>query len=496
MTTRSIFFLALLCALSLVVYIIFSHFTYRVGFPLDDAWIYQTYARNLILNREWAFQSGVPSAGSTGPLWTFLVAIGYLVSIETYYWAYFLGWMGLWGLSILGVFAFRTMRPQRDIWILGGGILIAFEWHLVWAAGSGMETLLFALLCTLVLVLLVIGNKEKKNGSGLFNYWLVMGILIGISTWIRPSGVTLIGPASFVLLVSEYPRQEKIKKIQYLILGFASIFGVYLTFNHSVSGTWLPNTFHAKQIEYAILREKPFWDRIASQFILPLTGVGVLLLPGFIRYGVIALRERLWGVIAGILWILGYIFIYTWLLPVTYQHGRYIIPVMPTFFLWGSFGLFSWIEPKSTITHRRIISRTWLIATFLVLLIFWVKGADTYGKDVAVIESEMVATAKWVSVHTPMDSLVAAHDIGALGYFGNRRLVDLAGLISPEVIPIIRNEDKLENYLDTKMADYLITFPNWYPNLVSKAKLIYQTNGKFSPALGGENMAVYAWSFR
>ena len=42
--------------------------------------------------------------------------------------------------------------------------------------------------------------------------------------------------------------------------------------------------------------------------------------------------------------------------------------------------------------------------------------------------------------NTPPDALIAAHDIGAVGYFGQRRLLDLAGLVSPEVIPFIRDE--------------------------------------------------------
>ncbi len=38
------------------------------GFPLDDAWIHQVYARNLALHGQWAFVLGQPSAGSTSPL--------------------------------------------------------------------------------------------------------------------------------------------------------------------------------------------------------------------------------------------------------------------------------------------------------------------------------------------------------------------------------------------------------------------------------------------
>src|SRR5512138_2254022 len=51
------------------VYVITSARTFRIGYPLDDAWIHQTYARNLALHGEWAFIPGRPSAGSTSPLW-------------------------------------------------------------------------------------------------------------------------------------------------------------------------------------------------------------------------------------------------------------------------------------------------------------------------------------------------------------------------------------------------------------------------------------------
>jgi len=31
-----------------------------IGFPLDDAWIHQTYARNLVATGTWSFDPGVP----------------------------------------------------------------------------------------------------------------------------------------------------------------------------------------------------------------------------------------------------------------------------------------------------------------------------------------------------------------------------------------------------------------------------------------------------
>ena len=131
-----------------------------------------------------------------------------------------------------------------------------------------------------------------------------------------------------------------------------------------------------------------------------------------------------------------------------------------------------------------------------VLIIFWGKGAFTYAQDVAVIESEMVATAKWVSVNVPPGALVAAHDIGALGYFGKHELVDLAGLISPEVIPFLRDENHLATYITSRGVSYLVVFPDWYPTLTSHLRPVFTTGAPYAPAQGGTNMAVYRWSSR
>jgi hypothetical protein len=197
--------------------------------------------------------------------------------------------------------------------------------------------------------------------------------------------------------------------------------------------------------------------------------------------------------VGAFLWIIGYVLVYALRLPVTYQHGRYIMPVMPAFCLLGMAGLFELLEVIAGWNWGRIIRPVWQISALIVLAVFWVLGLRGFAMDVAVIESEMVAAAQWVAVNTEPGSIIGAHDIGALGYYADRELVDLAGLVSPEVIPFIRDESRLGNYLDEEGADYLVTFPGWYPDLVARSALVYQTNQHYSPGLGGENMAVYRW---
>jgi hypothetical protein len=105
----------------------------------------------------------------------------------------------------------------------------------------------------------------------------------------------------------------------------------------------------------------------------------------------------------------------------------------------------------------------------------------------------MVVTAKWVADNLPPDTLIAAHDIGALGYFDNHELIDLAGLISPDVIPFIRDEPKLANYLNQRGADYLITFPEFYPLLTENAETVFVTNSAITRTFDQKNMVVYLW---
>jgi hypothetical protein len=179
---------------------------------------------------------------------------------------------------------------------------------------------------------------------------------------------------------------------------------------------------------------------------------------------------------------------------VTYQHGRYLIPAMPVFFILGFIGVGRLILLLAAGSKIFNLARAGVVGLIILVgLGFYGIGAVSYGKDVAIIESEMVQTAVWLNENTQPDAVIAAHDIGAIGYFSNRRLLDLAGLVSPEVIPFIRDEPKLADYLNQNKADYLVTFPGWYPVLTSQGQKIFQTKGIFSPAEGGENMAVYRW---
>lgn len=482
LSRRAVFITGIMAFISLGGYLLASSMVFRIGFPLDDAWIHQTYARNLATFGEWSFIPGVPSGGSTAPIWSGLLALGDLLKLGPYIWTFLLGWIALWGTALLAEIGFRSRFPDyaKFPWV---GAFFALEWHLVWAAGSGMETLLLGSITLAVFVALLTGWRK----------WFLLGLATGVAVWVRPDGITIIGPICMTLLLASETFQKKVRGAGLVGSGFLAGFLPYLAFNRVMAGSWWPNTFYAKQSEYAILLNQPLFQRLGNEFTLPLIGVGFILLPGLIYAVWKMVKARDWAACASILWAFGYISLYAWRLPVTYQHGRYVIPAMPIIFLWGVIG-FAWFARRKITTRLAwIVQKAWLFSTALVLVGFWFFGAQAYAKDVAIIETEMVDTARWVADHTQAGSLIAAHDIGALGYYGKRPILDLAGLISPEVIPIIRNETALKAYLTERNVNYLMTFPDWYTTLAQNLEPIYTGSGAFAPEQGQANMRVYTW---
>jgi hypothetical protein len=479
-TTRTIC-IGLLCLFPFLVILLGSQLQNSIGFPLDDAWIHQTYARNFLQTLSWEYNSGQVSAGSTSPLWTLLLVPGHMFTSNFFYiWTYGISLLFFGASSFLfSLFLNDKKFPSKTNILLV--LLFSLEWHVLWAVVSGMETVLYIFFSLLIFYFLKLGKH--------YSWWL--GILLGGILWVRPDGITLWGPVGLIIFV-DLLRGYTEKPVYKIIGPFLISLALYFLFNFSISGSIFPNTFYAKQTEYAVLYNSPLINRFFSLVLVPLTGVGIVLLPGFIAKLISSVRSRDIVHISAGLWVIGYIGLYAWRLPVTYQHGRYIIPVIPIFLLIGVSG---WLESSESFRGLigRIIKKSWGLIIVIVLIGFSILGVQAYSRDVAIIETEMVYCAKWIRDNTSHSSIIAAHDIGALGFFSDRTIIDMAGLISPEVIPFIRDEEMLAKFLDDQKADYLMTFPNWYPELIKDKTMIFSSMGNYAPLMGGENINVYEW---
>jgi hypothetical protein len=61
------------------------------------------------------------------------------------------------------------------------------------------------------------------------------------------------------------------------------------------------------------------------------------------------------------------------------------------------------------------------------------------------------------------------------------------------VIPFIRDEARLADYLDENSADYLITFPSFYPKLTEGQQVVFEAGLERRPQQFDEHIRVYLW---
>ena len=76
-------------------------------------------------------------------------------------------------------------------------------------------------------------------------------------------------------------------------------------------------------------------------------------------------------------------------------------------------------------------------------------------------------------------------------------VVDLAGLVTPEVVPLLRAPDRealLASFVAERDVQYVILFPNWFPVLSSRSDLlepVHQVTLERNTIAGGQTMVVY-----
>ena len=253
-------------------------------------------------------------------------------------------------------------------------------------------------------------------------------------------------------------------------LTIAAGFGAaYAAFNLALSGSLFPNTFAAK-LKYYSAGGQAFPSQLLSFLgaehmimIAPLAAVGVL------RVIVALVRRQPAPLLIPLFWSAGMIIAYWWKLPYLYQNGRYLMPILPFVFLLGLGGLQELLKlahEKSSLIRTKNTQRA-IEAIALVVIVGSTASAawqlqDYYRETCRYIAERQVATALWVRGHLPDDAVVATHDVGALAYYSGRRIVDMVGLISPEMIDHIGRLDKLLEYLQKQKVTHLAVLRSWF----------------------------------
>lgn len=492
---------------SVTAYVVAAAALDAVGFPLDDSWIHQTYARNLAQHGEWAFVPGEPSTASTSPLFTVLLAAGYALKLPFFAWTFALGASFLAGAGWINARLAETLFPSLRRAGLWTGLMTVLAWHLIWAAASGMEIMLFALLALAVIGLAwreLPGAGVLRDSVPAFRRGALLGLVGAALTLTRPEGALLLGLAglfgAIAFLGSASSRRAGVVWGFGIALGWGVGVTPYAALSIHLSGEPLPSTASAKQAEYAASLAAPLIERVWWMARPLAAGGQIALLPGLIAAFYWIARQGGGARVAlrwlPAVWAVAHVALYALRLPAPYQHGRYVQPVLPVVILYGIGGTLHLVRGAQRRMASRVLARSLALSALAVTLGFWVIGAQAYAADVRIINTEMVAAARWAERHIPDDALLAAHDIGALGYYAPRPLFDLAGLVTPEVVPIIRDHEALMALMCQRGARYLMALPDQRPAAEDDPRLggapVFVTGAPYAPAAGSGNMAIYA----
>lgn len=464
-----------------------------VGFPLDDTWIHLTLARNLAEGQGFAVNPGDPVGASTAPLWTLL-----LVPILALCGPSPLALKGLGVLlTLLGLEGIRrlhlTLRPGRTREAALAASLAAVLPSTLWGALSGLEV---PLAIALVAAALVTHLRFREVGDG---RGLVAPFLMGLAALTRPEAMLL-----FPLSLLDSPGGWNLRRLIPRTLAFLLPLTPVILFHLWAHGAPLPTTFYAKihnsqhpqggqglfwalgngsfeetarLITYwpfrhlamylsSVARMNPFWV-----LLIPL-GTGCCLSPSGGK------RARLLPLLAlaGIPFAMG---IFT-PRPDVGAGDRYVSFLNPVLAVLAMAGL------------QVILGRlpAWTSGVFLVLLIVAVvsaldQGARHHGMSVKNTRDMHVRLAHWVRENLPPGSTAAVHDIGALGFHGDLRLLDLVGIASPDLLEHKIKPESLYAALHRLRPDYLIVAPHWYPDLVRHTDVFHPIHEQRIPA--GEN---------
>ncbi len=399
----------------------------------DDTYIHLQYARHLAQGEGLVFNAGERVYGCTSPLWVTLIADGIAVGLDGMLVAKVLG--ALATLASVGLFL-QLMRRTLLSPGLRAAATVAWSghaWMLRWSM-SGMET---PLAVALVLAGFVAFTEGKQWGARPVR----TGALWALAALTRPEAVFLLFLWG-VFLIIDTDSRPGLRRLVFGALPPTVIYGGWLLFSRAYFGTFWPQTLSAKaagtggfEVQLANL-----WRQV--QIMAATDGV----MAGLLVVSLVFAMHRHWPERLRAQRLLPW----AWVLAVPALYlargvpvlSRYLLPLMPVmaWLAWRAAERW-WAgdEPNERRLTRaaRLGTVVALGSLALNLTVYRVKVVPHVLEMTETMQAALVPWGEWLRVHTPADATVAVPDIGAIGYVSGRRVLDTAGLVTPQMVPLL-----------------------------------------------------------
>jgi len=482
-TGRDWLLVAGLAALALILRIVAGPRT------IDDAYITFRYARNLAEGLGFVYNPGQRVLGTTTPLYTALMSLSWLLGLRALPGvALVVNSLADAGTVVLLYWMGRRLSGSR---VVAGGVGLA--WAVspmsVTFAGGGMETSVVILFLVASFAAYVAGRSRLSAG------------LMALAVLTRPDALIAAG-----LLFADMGLRPLLERdggrpgarLRRLPWAEAAIFGAMLApwilFATGYFGSPLPQSVQAKVHAYALepfsalIRllqhlSTPFFEHEVLGRYWPAIGFplyAILYLVGGLRQ-----VRRLGRTLPHVLYPLAYVAVFSAANPLIFRW--YLAPLLPCYFLGILVGLHGIL---STISQKLGRSRAGEWATGLVVTLLLLASLNAYAltpdhgldrpaPEMAWYRLELLyrQAAELVKPRLLPGDVVAAGDIGAVGWFTGAQILDTVGLISPEAVPYYPLDPSLTvinyamspNLIRDLQPDYIITLEVYVRNTLLSA---------------------------
>lgn len=413
-------------------------------YVVDDTFIHLTFARNLARGHGFSFNPDHPTYGVSAPLWTLILAALSLL---------FQPGPGLAkaASTVCGVLTIPAFRLLADRTLLSGRA--ANLATLVWAANvwlgrwsaSGMES-------PLAVLLLILAFDAQLAGRS----WRA-GLLTGLALLTRPeaAGLALLFPL-------DRWREENFRAGLKEIAGSALVVIPWLFYAVSTFGTIVPNPAWIKSdLIFPPLSDIMLGLQRTAAVLAGSNGIEIALI---LVVGLFVIRSKsltehnLRIVVLLAIWAL--FPAATYLSRGVFVQSRYLLIGLPPLVL-GGFAAAEWCAGRMRLRMANLgmaLLALLLVAQQVVLTRF--VTIPHIRAFLPTIET-LVRFAERVRLESPPDALVAVGDVGVIGFYSARRVLDLEGLVSDEVIPYrlgLRLDDFILGgvFLRAGRPDYII----------------------------------------
>lgn len=437
-----------LAGITIALYTAFSNWAY------DDPFITFRYAQNLVQGNGFVYNPGERVLSTTTPLFTLVLAGGSFIWSDIHQLAVLIGAACL---AIGGWMIFELSRAWGTPWVGWAGLTLLPTFPLL-VSTLGSEMPLYTALC-----LGALAAYAHRS-------YTLCGICCGLAFLARPDAVLVP-----LLLSIDFIARRRERLPWGGILVFAGITLIWTGFAWLYFGTPIPATLGAKQSQGRLAISEQFGPGLLT-ILQSYTGWPYILFACLVLVGWIYAYLAEQKTIHVLLWPPAFFGAYT-LLGVS-RYFWYYAPLVPGLVIGAGLGLdgirgmFQALpgEYKEGGTKFGGAGGAVLIAVFLLANL---GGLSSMPAKADVRYPIYRAAGDWLRENTDEDASVGALEVGIIGYFAQRKMVDFAGLIQPDVAESMEAEDTYEDAalfaLSRYSPDYLVVHEGYFPALEEAA---------------------------